>query len=75
MHISLTPELEGIIQAKVRSGYYSNASEVVRDAIRRLHEQDTLSGQLKLALHSYMQNIQQDHTVARDEPELDDPVE
>ena len=36
MHISLTPELEQIIQDKVKSGYYSNASEVVRDAIRHL---------------------------------------
>jgi antitoxin ParD1/3/4 len=40
MHIALTPELENIIQQKVQSGFYSNASEVVRDAIRRLHERD-----------------------------------
>jgi antitoxin ParD1/3/4 len=41
MHIALTPELENIIQKKVQSGFYSNASEVVRDAIRRLHERDS----------------------------------
>ncbi len=66
MHISLTPELESIIQAKVKSGYYSNASEVVRDAIRRLHEQDNLSGQLKMALQVGMQSIQQGNTVSYD---------
>jgi len=66
MHVSLTPELESIIQAKVKSGYYSNASEVIRDAIRRLHEQDSLSGQLKIALQAGMQSIQQGNTVPYD---------
>lgn len=46
MHILLTPELQNIIHEKVKSGYYSNASEVVRDAIRRMHEQD-VSGLLQ----------------------------
>lgn len=40
MNLSLPPELEKIIQFKVDSGLYSNASEVVRDAIRRMDEQD-----------------------------------
>ena len=35
MNVSLTPELESVIEEKVRSGLYSNASEVVRDALRR----------------------------------------
>jgi antitoxin ParD1/3/4 len=30
MHISLTPELEKGIRAKVATGHYNNASEVVR---------------------------------------------
>jgi len=34
MHISLTPELEASIKQKVQTGYYNNASEVVRDALR-----------------------------------------
>lgn len=34
MHISLTPELEASIKQKVASGYYNNASEVIRDALR-----------------------------------------
>ena len=36
MHISLTPELEASIKQKVKSGYYNNASEVVREALRLL---------------------------------------
>ena len=35
MHISLTPELENAVKAKVRSGLYNNASEVVREALRQ----------------------------------------
>ncbi|HUZ11584.1 MAG TPA: type II toxin-antitoxin system ParD family antitoxin [Caulobacteraceae bacterium] len=40
MNISLTPEFERRIAAKVDSGLYSTASEVVRDALRRLFEPD-----------------------------------
>lgn len=36
MNVSLTPELEQYIRRKVESGLYSNASEVVRDALRLL---------------------------------------
>ena len=34
MHISLTPELEKIVNDKVDSGLYNNASEVIREALR-----------------------------------------
>lgn len=36
MHVSLTPELERIVREKVASGLYNNASEVVREALRRM---------------------------------------
>lgn len=35
MNVSLTDELQTIIEEKVKSGLYNNASEVVRDALRR----------------------------------------
>jgi antitoxin ParD1/3/4 len=35
MNISLTPELEKAVKAKVRSGLYNNASEVIREALRQ----------------------------------------
>ena len=34
MNVSLTDELETVIEKKVKSGLYNNASEVVRDALR-----------------------------------------
>lgn len=41
MHVSLTPELESRVRAKVESGLYNNASEVIREALRFMdtHEQ------------------------------------
>ena len=41
MNISLTPELERYIRRKVNSGLYSNASEVVREALRLLVGRET----------------------------------
>ena len=40
MNVSLTPELEQFVDAKVESGLYNNASEVVREGLRLLKEQD-----------------------------------
>lgn len=40
MNVSLTPELEKLVEQKVRSGLYGSASEVVRDGLRLLVERD-----------------------------------
>lgn len=42
MNINLTPELERLVDEKVASGLYNNRSEVVREALRLLVEQDRL---------------------------------
>jgi antitoxin ParD1/3/4 len=42
MNVSLTPELEAMVRQRVESGRYSNASEVVRDALRHLEEHERL---------------------------------
>lgn len=42
MNISLTPELEKLVNDKVASGMYHSASEVIREALRLLKEQDAL---------------------------------
>lgn len=42
MNISLTKELELYLQKKVRSGLYTSVSEVVREGLRLLQEQDRL---------------------------------
>ena len=48
MHISLTPELEHKIKEKVKSGYYNNASEVIREALRYMDKNEQLLEYLKL---------------------------
>lgn len=40
MNVSLTPKLEGFVKAKVKTGDYNNASEVIREAVRLLQERD-----------------------------------
>ena len=40
MNVSLTPELEALVNDKVRSGLYQTASEVVREALRLLKLRD-----------------------------------
>ena len=42
MNVNLTRELEELVRRKVESGLYNNQSEVVREALRLLAEQDRL---------------------------------
>ena len=44
MNVNLTPQLEELVRSKVASGLYTSASEVVREALRLLEEQDRLRG-------------------------------
>ena len=40
MNVNLTPQLEELVRSKVASGLYTSASEVVREALRLMDEQD-----------------------------------
>lgn len=40
MNITLAPELEQIVNQRMASGLYNSASEVIREALRLLQEQD-----------------------------------
>ena len=42
MNVSLTTELEQIIDQKVKDGLYNSASEVVREGLRLLHQRDEM---------------------------------
>jgi antitoxin ParD1/3/4 len=50
MHINLSPEMETFIKGKVASGFYGNATEVIRDAIRRMQAEETRLQAWKAAL-------------------------
>jgi len=49
MNVSLTPELEAFVETRVKSGFYTSASEVIREGLRLLAEQDSLK-QKRMAL-------------------------
>ena len=40
MNVSITDRLAGYVRKKVKSGRYNNASEVVREALRRMEDED-----------------------------------
>jgi antitoxin ParD1/3/4 len=42
VNVHLTPELETLVQNKVKTGRYNSASEVVREALRLFEERDHL---------------------------------
>ncbi|MCP9915556.1 type II toxin-antitoxin system ParD family antitoxin [Cyanobium sp. ATX 6F1] len=42
MNVSLSPQLEAMVKSKVASGLYTSASEVVREALRLMEQQDQL---------------------------------
>jgi antitoxin ParD1/3/4 len=48
MHISLTPELESRVKAKVATGLYNNASEVIREALRFMETHEDWIHEIKL---------------------------
>jgi antitoxin ParD1/3/4 len=50
MHISLTPELESRVRAKVETGLYNNASEVIREALRFMETHEDWIHEIKLSL-------------------------
>jgi len=45
LNVSITPYFSKFIQKRVKSGRYSNASEVVREALRRLDQEEMLQEQ------------------------------
>ncbi|KZY45266.1 MULTISPECIES: type II toxin-antitoxin system ParD family antitoxin [unclassified Oleiphilus] len=49
MHVSLTAELESRVKAKVESGLYNNASEVIREALRFMDTHEDWIHEVKLA--------------------------
>ena len=47
MNVSLTPQLEKLVNQKVKTGMYQTASEVVREALRLLRDRDEEFARLK----------------------------
>lgn len=67
MNISITPELEKLVQAKVKSGMYQSASEVFREALRLLVEQDERRGKLEHDIQTGLDQVSRGETVSAEE--------
>lgn len=48
MHVSLTEQLEKMVKAKVASGMYNNASEVIRESLRFMEAHEAWIYQMKM---------------------------
>ncbi len=67
MNVSVTSELYELVQRKVRSGLYGNASEVVRDALRRMDERtivDAAWSELNNTLEASVASGRSPHSVS-----------
>ena len=63
MNISLTPHLEEMIRAKIASGSYNSASEVVREALRLLQEDARITAQQG---EVYLRELREERPAAAD---------
>ena len=74
MNVSLTPELERIVDLKVESGQYNSASEVVREGLRLLQQRDEayerklawLKGEIQIGIDDLEAGRFSDGAVARE---------
>ena len=55
MNVSLTKELEMIVDQKVKSGMYTSASEVIREGLRLLQQRDEIREAKLTALRAEIQ--------------------
>ena len=70
MNVSLPPQMYQLVQDKVKSGFYSNASEVVRDALRLLDSEQRNVTEWKQLINQ----LAEGETSGRSELSLDDIV-
>ena len=74
MNISLTKELENRVKARVKSGMYNNASEVIREALRfwELNEEWIKQERLRGLLRASIEQMERgEYTAINSEDELD----
>lgn len=63
MNINLAPVDENYLKHKVEAGYYSNMTEAVRDAVRRLREDDEKKARFLAAVRLGDEQIMRGETV------------
>jgi len=74
MNLSLTDELEAWIDERVKSGLYRSSSEVVREALRLLKEQEELKSLRRQELKAMIREGIDDLDAGRSRPLTDDVI-
>jgi antitoxin ParD1/3/4 len=64
MHVNLTPTLDEYVLAKVKSGRYNNASEVIREAVRRMQDEEAERATASEYSRSEIEQIRRDVQLA-----------
>jgi antitoxin ParD1/3/4 len=72
IHVNLSPEMEGFIKAKVASGFYGNATEVIRDAIRRMQAEESRVTAWQAAINQGAEQLDRGEGVAYTPEALND---
>ncbi len=57
MNVMVAPELEAMIREKVNSGQYSDASEVVEDALRQMEAREQRLKTLRAAIAAAQEQV------------------
>jgi antitoxin ParD1/3/4 len=63
MHVRLSEVDENYIKGKVESGFYTSESEVVRDAVRRMREEEERIARFQAAVRIGDEQIERGDTV------------
>ena len=72
MHVNLSPEMEGFIKSKVSGGFYGNATEVIRDAIRRMQAEERRIADWQAAVRKGDEQLDRGEGIAYDAEALND---
>ncbi len=59
MNVYLTPELEQLVQDKVKTGRYNSASEVIRESLRQMEERDLAKADIRQKIAAGLESLRQ----------------
>ncbi len=64
MNVSLTPELEKFVEEAVASGRFRSASEVVRNSLRMMEEEERWKAYARAKIAKGMEDVEAGRTIS-----------
>ncbi len=64
MNVSLTPELEKFVEETVASGRFRSASEVVRNSLRMMEEEERWKAYARAKIAKGMEDVEAGRTIS-----------